>query len=141
MTSEKNLPTIDVLMKKLLAATTTIASGLAFAPLAFAQTINACPSGGFSVLCNLSPQKLLSNGINFIFVVAALLALVFLIIGGVKWLTSQGEKEAVNKARETIVASVVGLVIIFLSYLIVDFVLQLFVNVNLSNLTFPKLTQ
>ena len=129
-------------MKKFLATFAVLTmSGALAAPLAFAQNINACPGGGFSVLCNLDPQKLLTNGINLIFVVAALLALVFLIIGGVKWLTSQGEKEGVNKARETIVASIVGLVIIFLSYLIVDFVLQLFVNVNLSNLTFPKLTQ
>lgn len=129
-------------MKKFLAALSalTVSGGL-IAPLAFADSINACPGGNFNVLCNLDIQKLITNGINLIFVVAALLALVFLIIGGVKWLTSQGEKEGVNKARETIVASIVGLVIIFLSYLIIDFVLQLFVNVNLSNLTFPKLTQ
>lgn len=129
-------------MKKVFASVATIASGLALAPIAFAQSsVNACPSGSFNVLCNLDIQKLITNGINLIFVVAALLALVFLIIGGVKWLTSQGEKEGVNKARETIVASIVGLVIIFLSYLIINFILQLFVNVSLSNLSFPKLTQ
>lgn len=107
------------------------------------MNLSACPTSGsgFSILCDLSFQKLLSNGINLIFAVAALLALVFLIIGGVKWLTSQGEKEGVNKARETIVAAIVGLVIIFLSYLIVNFVLNLFVGVSLNNLQLPKLTQ
>ena len=128
-------------MKKLLAPFATLVSTLAFPAVAFADSVNACPGGNFNVLCNLNAQKLLTNGINLIFVAAALMALVFLIIGGIKWLTSQGEKEGVNKARETIVASIVGLVIIFLSYLIVNFVLQLFVNVSLSNLTFPKLTQ
>lgn len=70
-----------------------------------------------------------------------MLALVFLVIGGVKWLTSQGEKEGVNKARETIVAAIVGLVIIFLSYLIVNFVLNLFVGVSLFNLVLPTITR
>ena len=105
------------------------------------MNVTACPTGSFSILCNVSFQRLLSNGINLIFAVAAILALVFLIMGGIKWLTSQGEKEGVNKARETIVAAVVGLVIIFLSYLIVNFVLSLFVGVSLSNLQLPKLTQ
>ena len=129
-------------MKKIVVSLATAIGSLAFAPIALADSsINACPTGSFSALCNLQFPKLLANGINLIFVVAALLALAFLIIGGIKWLTSQGEKEGVNKARETIVASIVGLVIIFLSYLIINFVLQLFVNVSLSNLTLPKLTQ
>ena len=105
------------------------------------MNVTACPTGSFGILCSVSFQQLLSNGINLIFAVAAILALVFLIIGGVKWLTSQGEKEAVNKARETIVAAVVGLVIIFLSYLIINFVLNLFVGASLNNLQLPKLTQ
>lgn len=131
-------------MKKILVSLATLAPFIAFAPIASAQvSINACPGGNFGALClgasDLS--KVITNGINFIFVVAALLALVFLIIGGVKWLTSQGEKEGVNKARETIVAAVVGLVIIFLSYLIVNFVLSLFVGVDLFHLTLPTLTR
>ena len=105
------------------------------------MNVTACPTGSFGILCTVSFQRLLSNGINLIFAVAAILALVFLIMGGIKWLTSQGEKEGVNKARETIVAAIVGLVIIFLSYLIVNFVLSLFVGVTLSNLQLPKLTQ
>ena len=68
------------------------------------------------------------------------MALVFLVIGGVKWLTSQGEKEGIGKARETIVAAVVGLIIIFLSYLIVNFILNLFVGVSLFNLRLPTIT-
>src|SRR5579872_6028889 len=110
---------------------------------AFAANINipTCPGGNFSALCLGATQlgSVIVNAINLIFVVAALLALVFLIIGGVKWLTSQGEKEGVNKARETIVASIVGLVIIFLSYLIINFVLNLFVGATLFNLSLPTL--
>ncbi|HSD98922.1 MAG TPA: pilin [Patescibacteria group bacterium] len=140
----KNLPTIDVSMRKFLTPIFVTAATL-LAPQAYAQgiKINTCPGGNFSALCLGASDlgKVITNGINFLFVVAAMLALVFLVLGGVKWLTSQGEKEGVNKARETIVAAIVGLVIIFLSYLIVNFVLNLFAGVSLFNLTLPTLTR
>lgn len=131
-------------MKKLSTLLLPFAS-LAIVPQAFAATvkINACPGGDFNPLC-LNAQSLgavIANAINFVFVVAALLALGFLILGGIKWLTSQGEKEGINKARETIVAAIVGLIIIFLSYLIVNFILNLFVGVNLFNLQLPTITK
>lgn len=130
-------------MKKLVSSAIVATSFLLSASSAFAQGIpvSTCPPGSFSALC-LPAQKLgqvIANAINLLFVVAAMLALGFLIIGGVKWLTSQGEKEGITKARETIVAAVVGLIIIFLSYLIVNFLLNLFVGVNLFNLTLPTI--
>lgn len=136
--------TINIRMKKLLAAATSFTTLAFVVPQAFAQgiNVNTCPGGNFSPLCLGASElgKVITNAINFLFVVAAMMALVFLIIGGVKWLTSQGEKEGVNKARETIVAAIVGLVIIFLSYLIINFVLNLFVGVSLFNLTLPTIT-
>lgn len=134
-------------MRKVIASLIALSPFATLVPSAFAAGVNidTCPPGssGFSALCLGANDlnKVIGNAINFIFVVAAMLALIFLIIGGVKWLTSQGEKEGVNKARETIVAAVVGLVIIFLSYLIVNFVLNLFVGVSLFNLTLPTLTR
>jgi len=50
--------------------------------------------------------------IRFFFVIAALAALLFLILGAVAWVTSAGEKEKVSKAQEKIQAAVVGLVIL-----------------------------
>lgn len=129
-------------MKKLTALILPALS-LTVVPQAFAAiSVNACPGGSFSPLCLNANQlgTVIANAINFLFVVAALLALGFLILGGIKWLTSQGEKEGINKARETIVAAVVGLIIIFLSYLIVNFILNLFVGVSLFNLQLPTIT-
>lgn len=50
--------------------------------------------------------------IRFFFVIAALAALLFLILGAINWVTSAGEKEKVTKAQEKIQAAVVGLVIL-----------------------------
>ncbi len=50
--------------------------------------------------------------IRFFFVMAGLLALFFLLLGALGWVTSGGSKEGVEKAREKIVAAVVGVVLI-----------------------------
>jgi len=62
-----------------------------------------------------------------------------LIFGGFKWLTSGGDKGAVQAAREHIIAAIIGLVIIFLSYFILNILLQFFLGVNLGTFTFPTI--
>ena len=52
------------------------------------------------------------------------LTLVMFIYGGVMFLISAGSAEAVGKAKKIIVAAVIGLVIVFSSYLIIQFVLK-----------------
>lgn len=52
------------------------------------------------------------------------LALLMFIYGGFMFLISAGSSESVSKARKIIVAAVVGLIIVFASFLIIKFVLQ-----------------
>lgn len=56
--------------------------------------------------------------------------------GGFQYLLSQGDKAKVTKARETIVNAVVGLLIVVISYSIVNFVFD-----ALSMVTQPPTTQ
>lgn len=50
--------------------------------------------------------------IKFLFIVAGLAALIFLLLGALSWVTSSGDKENVKKAQDKIQAAVVGLVVI-----------------------------
>jgi len=50
--------------------------------------------------------------IKFLFIMAGLAALIFLLLGAMAWVTSSGDKENVKKAQEKIQAAVVGLVVI-----------------------------
>lgn len=111
---------------------------------AFAQSIpvSPIPSGNFSGLASLGASnfgKIVGNVVTIAFVLAALIALAFLIYGGVKWITSGGDKAAVEGARNTIVAAVIGLVVVFLSYFILNLILGFF-NLNLGDLSLPKIT-
>ncbi len=116
----------------------------AFAQLPPPQSVNPCPPGTtFSKLCNINSSNIgatLSNFVLFLFIVAALIALFFLIWGGIKWILSGGDKGKVETARSTIIAALIGLVVTFLSFFLLQIVLGLF-GINLSNLQIPQLIQ
>lgn len=50
--------------------------------------------------------------VDTMFTIAAVLAVIYLMYGGIKWITSRGDKIAVETARKHIVAAVIGLVIV-----------------------------
>jgi hypothetical protein len=132
-----------VRVKKLTAfGVSSIAFFLGTVP-AFAQSIgiDPCPKGkgatgvDFTSLCGLSLNGgFVSRLITLFLVIAALIALGFLIYGGIRWILSGGEKEKVEEARGTIIAALVGLVIVFAAYFIINIVFGLFNLGSISSL-------
>jgi Type IV secretion system pilin len=107
---------------------------------AFADNGLCDPNGQFKSLCNLTSTNFagfIGSIIQLIFVLAVIVALLYLIYGGFRWLVSGGDKTQVGAAREHIVAAVIGLVIIFLSYFILNLILTFFNIGSLSTLTIP----
>ena len=51
------------------------------------------------------------------------LALLYFVLGGLNWLTSQGNPEKVKRGKETITWATFGIAIIFASYALVNYVL------------------
>ncbi len=98
--------------------------------------------GYFKVLCdNLNIGQLIVGFINLIFILSVIVALLYLIWGGFKWLTSGGDKTAVQGAREHIVAAIVGLIVIFLSYFILNFIIGFFIpGFQLNQFVLPTLS-
>ena len=138
-------------MRKLLTAVTGSIVFLTATPLAFAQaTVDPCQganASAFGFLCNLGKNQ---NGkfsvgytlgllINVMFVIAAMIALWFLVQGGIRWITSQGDTKNVEGARNQIIAAAVGLAVTFLSYLIINVLLQFFIGTSLNNVSIPSL--
>ena len=120
-------------MKKLSALLITGGTYLTLALPASAEekSISFCPvateNSNFESLCSITLNgNLFQTVITTIFVIATLLALAFLVFGGIKWITSGGDKAGVESARNMIVAALVGLVIAFLSYFILSIVLNFF---------------
>lgn len=65
---------------------------------------------GFNKIPTLS--TILTFGIRAFFIIAGLLALLFLLLGGMAWVTSGGNKENVDKARDKITNAIIGVIII-----------------------------
>jgi hypothetical protein len=61
--------------------------------------------------------------INILSVVGGIVAVVFIIIGGFRYITSAGDSSKVGSAKNTILYAVIGLVIVALAQIIVHFVL------------------
>lgn len=65
---------------------------------------------------------LLGSLIGILVAVTGVILLVFIVIGGFYWMTAGGNTEQVAKAKRILVNSVVGIVIILISYSVAAFV-------------------
>lgn len=63
---------------------------------------------------------------NLILGIVGSLALLMFVIGGVLMLISAGNSEKVSKAKNILIAAVVGLALVFASYMIIEFVMDAF---------------
>lgn len=89
---------------------------------------------------NVPVQNIPQFAITLLFVIGILIAIGFLIYGGIKWILSGGDKAGVEGARNHIVAAIIGLVIIVLAFAIISVVFTLLGgNFDLKNLCIPNL--
>lgn len=66
------------------------------------------------------------------------LALLFnLINGAIDWITAAGDSGKIQKGRDKILQSVIGMIILASSFVFVSFISQLLFNFDLLNLTIP----
>lgn len=64
--------------------------------------------------------------LSLLFIIAGILVFVYLVWGGLQWLTSGGDKGATQAARDRITAALVGLAIIAIAYAIVQLIQYFF---------------
>jgi len=123
-------------MRKLVSVVVGVATFLSFANPAFAIAVtgfdpDAVPFNDLG--------KLLSNILALLFFFAALLAFLFIIIGGIQWITAGGDKIAAQSARDRITAAVIGLIIVVAAFAI-TLVLSVVLGIDLFNFEFPGAT-
>jgi hypothetical protein len=70
------------------------------------------------------------NAVSWALGVLALVAVVFIIVGGFQWLTAAGNEERVELAKKTISSAVVGMVLVLMSWAIVTFIVNTTRNVT-----------
>ncbi|MDP3941300.1 MAG: pilin [bacterium] len=133
-------------MKKLLTSLSLLLA-LAAPVSAFAAGVSPCdpanpnqPPGCSIINLPNATGTVVSSIVNFIFVIAVILALGFLVYGGIRWITSGGDKGGVENARNTIIAAIIGLIVVFLAYFILNLVLQFLTGKGITDLEIPTIT-
>lgn len=91
----------------------------------------------FSGLKNLTVPAIVSGFIRMALVIAAIVFFFILVIGGIKWIASGGDKAQTESARNQITAALVGLVIVFAAWAIIALI-QTFFGINIFQLTIPS---
>ena len=79
-------------------------------------------SGGNNNTTDLN--ALIKNIVNILLFIVGVASVIMIIIGGLKYTTSAGDQSAITSAKNTILYSIVGLVVAALSFAIVNFVVD-----------------
>lgn len=77
-------------------------------------------------------QAFLKSGINLAFGIGGIITFFMLLIGAVEYITSGGDKEAVEKAKKKMTTAIIGLVILFSTYAIIKVTGDMF-GINILN--------
>jgi len=80
---------------------------------------------------------LVSSGITAVIVIAGLMTFLYLVWGGIEWLTSGGDKAKYEAARDRITAALIGLAIVSAAWAIMQLV-SFFFGIDITNLKFPS---
>lgn len=109
-------------------------------PQVLADNLNASISTPNGVI---PPEKrigaIVTFFVSFLVVIAVLAALLYIILGAFQWITSGGDKTKVESARNHIIAAVIGLIIIALTFVIINVLMQVLGIGSLTNLQIPTL--
>jgi hypothetical protein len=68
--------------------------------------------------------RLINGVLSFVMVIAALMVFLYLIWGGIEWITSGGDKGKTETARNKITSAVIGLIVVAASYAILTLALN-----------------
>lgn len=75
-----------------------------------------------------SIDSILKLVINIFSIIVGFIAVIMIIVGGIKYITSGGDSGNISGAKNTIVYAIIGLVIVALAQVLVHFVLQKVAN-------------
>jgi hypothetical protein len=73
---------------------------------------------------NTSFVDTIKTVVNIMLFIIGLIAVVMLVIGGIRYATSGGSQDAVKGAKDTILYAIIGIVVAVMAYAVVGFVTQ-----------------
>ena len=94
------------------------------ANLDFTNSGGDCESNNKDGDASSRVQKIVTNIINIVSLVVGVAAVIMIMVGGLRYITSNGDSGQVGNAKNTILYAVVGLIVVALAQIIVRFVVN-----------------
>lgn len=115
----------------IIALALVIGAGFLVAPVTAGaiDVYQPCTGNNDSSVCKSSADSLngvITTVVNTLLFFVGIVSVVVIIIGGIMYTSSAGDSASVTKAKNTILYAVVGLVVAFMAYAIVNWVLVMF---------------
>ena len=89
----------------------------------------AAEAGGLEITANYAgltikeePEAIIGNLIGTILSIIGVIFFILMVYAGFKWMTARGNEEGVKEAQKTIIAAIIGLVVVLSAYAITNFV-------------------
>ncbi|NCD01072.1 hypothetical protein EOL94_03200 [bacterium] len=106
---------------------------------AFAQIDKAFDDSGDSAFATFSESSdvyqntqsidsIIYSGLNLLFSILGVVFLILIIFGGAKWMISRGNQDDVRKAKDVLISSIIGLLIVLAAYALTWFIFNFFVQ-------------
>jgi uncharacterized membrane protein len=100
------------------------------APVSAVNVFNNCSGAAAdSAVCkgkSDSATNMITTVINTLLMVLGIIAVIMIVVGGIRYTTSGGDSSGTKGAKDTIMYAIIGLVVAILAYTIVNFVLGQF---------------
>lgn len=111
------------------------------APVYAADTINLSPEGFGKDLTNITVSGIVSGAISLVMLVVAIVFFFILIMGGLRWVMSEGDQKNVEGARNQITNALIGLAIVFAAFAIMKLIETIFGISLLGGITIPTINK
>ncbi|MDQ5938590.1 MAG: hypothetical protein QG603_199 [Patescibacteria group bacterium] len=92
-------------------------------------------ASGTGLVSDKDPVEIIVEIINILLYFLGSIVIILILWAGFKWMTSAGNADAIKKSRETILNAVIGLIIIFASYAILNFVFDSLIDISSGSAT------
>jgi hypothetical protein len=113
-----------------------VGMGFAVLPASTVSAINVFPKcgaaggSGSTEVCKAAnadnATSMTKDIINTMLYILGIIAVVMIVVGGIKYTTSSGDASKVKSAKDTIMYSIVGVIVAIFAYAIVNFVVTRF---------------
>lgn len=99
----------------------------------FENGCNGAQGGSAGTICGTAKSgggdqflDMMKTIINVIIFIVGIIAVIMIIVGGLRYTVSNGESAQIKAAKDTVLYSVIGLVVAIMAFAIVNFVIEQF---------------